>query len=401
MAEGDETARRIRSGAARAVTNGLLILVTLGLLGGWASTGFYRLELGEAAVIMKVGEFDRVVRQEGLGWHLPPPLEIAVPVNVVEIRSISFGMEDGNRPAMSDDGQRENRGGEEGTFSRFVQTADNNIVSVSYELQYSINNPYSFEFGMIEPDLILHDATQASVRQVIGGKTVDNVLIFEKQKIEREARSILQGIMSQYSALIIQEPDGLPSEPADPTFDERSPFDIDKISLQTVHPPAQVRGAFEDVKAAQQDEDRAISRARGDSREIIERARAEAAELEEGSQAYKQARVLESRGESQRFTALVAEYRRAPDVTRTRLYIETLEEVLARAEKMLVDPAASSVIPIFSERAGALAPAVSAPPPGGASRTAPTTPAPATGASTSTTSTTSTTASTTTGGSNP
>ncbi len=363
MAEGEDTARRIRSGAARAVTNGLLILVTLGLLGGWASTGLYRLELGEAAIIMFLGEFDRVERREGWNWHLPEPIEFDIAVNVSEIRSISFGMDEGNRPAMSDDGAREARGGEEGTFSRFIQTADNNIVSVSYELQYRVNNPYSFAFGMVEPDRILHDATQASLRQVIGGKSVDDVLNREKQKIEREAQSILQGIMSEYSAMIIRDPEGVEAEPVDPEFDERSPFDIDRVSLQTVHPPAQVRGAFEDVKAAQQDEDRAISRARGDSREIIERARAESAELEEGSQAYKQALVLESRGEAQRFSALVAEYQRAPAVTRQRLYLETMEEVLARANKMVVDPSASSVIPIFADPARMGLPAVSAPPP--------------------------------------
>jgi membrane protease subunit HflK len=366
VAEGSDTPQRIRRGAARAVTNGLLVLTTLGLIGGWGATGFYRLELGEAAVIMYLGSFDRIERREGLSWHLPPPIEFAVPVNVVEIRSISFGMEEGNRPAMSDDGAREVRGEETGTFSRFVQTADNNIVSVSYELQYAVNNPYSFAFGMVEPDRILHDATQASLRQVIGGKSIDDVLIFQKQKIEREARSILQTILSEYSELIIRDPEGARatvSAEVDAAFDPRSPFSIDKVSLQTVHPPAQVRGAFEDVKAAQQDEDRAVSRARGDAREIIERARAEASELEEGSQAYKQARILESRGEAQRFSALLTEYRRAPEVTRRRLHLEVLEDVLARADKMVVDPDASSVIPIFSERSRAALPAVASPPP--------------------------------------
>ncbi len=368
MAEGEDTPRRIHRGAARAVTNGLLILVTLGLVGGWLSTGFYRLELGEAAIIMRLGKFDRVARREGLAWHLPEPLEFDIPVNVVEIRSITFGMEEGSRPAMSDDGERVVRGSEVGTYSRFIQTADNNIVSVSYELQYSVRNPYSFAFGMVEPDRILHDATQSSLRQVIGGKSVDNVLIFEKQKIEREARSILQKMMSQYSALIIRDLEDVEPKDAEPPlvdadFDERSPFNIDRISLQTVHPPAQVRRAFEDVKAAQQDEDRAMSRARGDSREIIERARAEAAELEEGSQAYKQARVLESRGEAQRFSALLTEYQRSPEVTRRRLHLETMEAVLARAEKMVLDPSAAGIIPIFSERGRAPLPAVSSPPP--------------------------------------
>jgi len=363
VAEGSDTAQAARRGAARAVTNWLLILVTLGLIGGWASTGLYRLELGEAAIIMQLGKFDRVARREGLAWHWPEPLEFDVPINVAEIRSVTFGLEDGEAPAMSDDGERVGRSGEEGTYSRFIQTADNNIVSVSYELQYSVNNPYSFAFGMAEPDKMLHDATQSSLRQVIGGKSVDNVLIFEKQKIEREARAILSAIMSDYSSIIIRDPEGAADAEIDPEFDERSPFNINKISLQTVHPPAQVRGAFEDVKAAQQDEDRAMSRARGDAREIIEGARAEASELDEGSEAYKLARVLESRGEAQRFSALLVEYQRAPEVTRRRLHLETMEAVLARADKMVVDPSASGIIPIFAERRRGKAPVAAGPPP--------------------------------------
>jgi membrane protease subunit HflK len=347
VAERGDTATRARRGAARAVTTGLIVVLSLGVLLGWASSGFYRLELGEAAIIMRLGAFDRVARREGWAWHWPEPLEFDIPVNVAEIRSISFGMSDGETPAMSDDGERV---GAEGTYSRFVQTADNNIVSVSYELQYSIDNPYSFAFGMVEPDRILHDATQAAVRQVIGGMSVDNVLIFEKQKIEREARAILQEIISNYSSLIVSVEVGAESMALEPALEDSSPFSIDRISLQTVHPPAQVRGAFEDVKAAQQDEDRALSRARGDAREIIESARAQAAEIEQGSEAYKQARILESRGEAERFSALLVEYQRAPEVTRRRLYIETMEQVMAAASKTLVDPNVGGVLPIFTER---------------------------------------------------
>lgn len=371
MAEAGDTAARARRGAARTVTTGLVVLVSLAVLLGWASSGFYHLELGEAAIIMRLGAFDRVERREGWGWHLPEPLEFDIPVNVSEIRSIAIGMSEGEAPAMSDDGERV---GDEGTYSRFVQTADNNIVSISYEMQYSIDNPYSFAFGMVEPDRILRDATQAAVRQVIGGMTVDNVLIFEKQKIEREARAILQQIISNYSSLIV----ALDENVAEAAAEDRSPFAIDRISLQTVHPPAQVRGAFEDVKAAQQDEDRALSRARGDAREIIESARAQAAELEESSQGYKQARILESGGEAERFSTLLVEYERAPEVTRKRLYIETMEEVLGAASKIVIDPSLAGVVPIFSDRplgsssgagrgasrgSGGGAEAVSAPPP--------------------------------------
>lgn len=331
MASGDEkldTDQKIRKGVVRTLSNTMLVLLSLAVIVGWGGTGFYHLDLGESAIILRFGEFHRTVQREGWGWHWPEPLEYETIVNTEGVRTQTFGTR------KSESTQRHHDDGDSlsDEFVNFIQTADSNIVNVSYELQYTIKDAFSYYFGMADPELILFEATESSVRQIIGGRIVDEVLYRNRYDIEVEAQKLLEKTIASYFAREGKEP----------------PFSIDKLNLQTVQPPAAVRPAFEDVVAAQQDEERSLLQAKGDSREIVERSRAEAAELHESSSAYRDAKVLESRGESARFVALLEEYHRAPIVTRQRLYLETMEQVLPHVEKMVVEPDAASVVPLLS-----------------------------------------------------
>jgi membrane protease subunit HflK len=137
---------------------------------------------------------------------------------------------------------------------------------------------------------------------------------------------------------------------------------VQEVELQVVRAPAQVQEAFDEIIAAGQDEERSISEARGDARETLESAKAEAIELEQSSLAYRQARVLEARGKATRFDALLVEYRRAPEVTRQRLYLETMEEILPEVDKMVIEPGAASVVPLIPMTTGQRVPRVAAPP---------------------------------------
>jgi membrane protease subunit HflK len=308
--ENRSTDEKIRRGVLRSLVNGLLTIVSLAIILGWLSTGLFRLELGEEAIILRLGAHHRTVSREGWNWHWPEPLEYDRPVNTQGLRTEEFGIPK-DRAAIVDPESGDL--GDEGTF---IQTTDGNIVNVSFELQYTVQDAYSFVYGMAQPRDILYEATQAAVREVIGGKAVDEVLFRRRHDIEVQAQSILEETVIGYAEI----------------DNGRNAFEIDKINLQTVHPPGQVRAAFEDVVAAQQDEVRSVSRATGDAREILERARARVSELREGSEGYKLAKVLESRGEAQRFVTLLAEYRRAPEVTRRRLYLETMEIVMPQIE---------------------------------------------------------------------
>ncbi|MDG2334008.1 MAG: FtsH protease activity modulator HflK [Myxococcota bacterium] len=307
---------KIKRGAARTVTNVVLGLVAVGVILGWVGTGFYKLDLGEEAIILRLGENFRTEHKEGWNWHWPEPLEYDKKVNTQGQRTEVFGIRRGD----AEGGERE---------GLLMQTADKNIVSVSFELQYTVSDAYSFEYGMLEPKMILFQAARSAVRQVVGGMTVDEVLIYRKQDVEKMAQTLLIKTLTSY---FTAEGDAMA-------------FQVEKINLQEVNPPESVRAAFSEVAAAQQDEERFINQARGQKAEILERSRAEAAELREGSEAYKEAKVLEARGQGQRFSALLAEYQRAPEVTRRRLYIETMEQVLPGVEKVIVEGDAAQVLP--------------------------------------------------------
>ena len=300
------------------MTNGLLGLSALGIIVGWLSSGLYKLDLGEEAIILRLGENFRTEHKEGWNWHWPEPLESDRKVNAHGQRTEVFGIRNGE----AEDGESE---------GLLMQTADKNIVSVSFELQYTVSDAYTFVYGMLEPKLILHQAALSAVRQVVGGMTVDEVLIMRKNDIEVLSQSLLEETLASYF-----EAEG-----------DQVAFNVEKINLQEVNPPASVRAAFSEVAAAQQDEERFINEARGERAEILERSLAEVAEMREGSEAYREAKVLDSRGESQRFASLLAEYRLAPEVTRRRLYLETMENVLPGVEKVIVEGDTAQVLPFL------------------------------------------------------
>jgi membrane protease subunit HflK len=325
-----ESEAQARRGVTRSIVNTLLLLVSVAVLAGWAYQGFYRLALGESAVILRFGALDRIDEVEGLRFHLPPPIEYHAIVNTSGLRKESFG----SAPSQSTPGvpsDVEDREIAAGIKRNAIQTADSNIVNVNYELQYKVADAYAFAFGMAQPGAILHDATEAAVREVVGKQTIDAVLSQDRGEIQRASKKLLDQLLTSY-------------------FEEtgtRSAFNIDKINLQKPQAPEAVREAFADVVSAGQDEKRAVSAATGDAREILERARGETAEMREQAMAYKRARIIEARGEAARFEALLAEYQQAPEVTRRRLYLETMEEILPGVEKVVVEPDTVNMLPML------------------------------------------------------
>jgi membrane protease subunit HflK len=322
------TDQKIRRSVLRTLTDGILLVVALGVIGGWVYTGFYRLELGEEAVIFTLGEHTRTVKREGLNWHWPEPIEYDIPINTRGQRTAEFGTSKGGRIQQDREPAHE---GEE-RQGLYIQTSDKNIVAATFEVQYTLGDPFSYQFGMVDPEAILGVAAQASVREVLGSMLIDDVLLKRRQEAQIQSVKLLERTLATYLA----------------GQSDTSAFKIDKINFLEVHPPGAVRAAFKEVEAARQDEERAVSAALGDEREILERARARATELHEGSEAYKEAKVLESAGESARFESLLTEYVRAPEVTRRRLYLETMEEIMPNVQKMVVEPDTVSIMPLLS-----------------------------------------------------
>ena len=326
MARDDEESSvdaRVNRSVRRFLSNTTLVLVLLAASAGWAYTGFsgteylgfYQLKPGQSAIILQIGAYNRTESQSGLRWHFPAPFETHEIVNVSEIMRLEFGIRSGDSVAQED-----------AIHESSMQTGDNSIVDLGFVMQYRISDAFESRYGVADIVPTLRDAAQAAVREVVGRMTVDGVLTERRGEVEIESERLLQDIVDSYAMGI----------------------EVMQIELQQVQPPEEVRAAFDDVVAAAQDANLAINQAKGYENEVLPRSRAEAIELTESALAYRDAKIAESRGEAKRFSALLAAYRVAPEVTRKRLYLETMEAILPNVEKIIIEPGTASVLPHLS-----------------------------------------------------
>ena len=323
MAGGEDlsTEQRVRRSVARTLGNLTLGTVLVGALGVWLSLGVYTLDPGEAAVLLQLGKHVDTVRDPGVHWTLPPPINVRVIENVGMVRNEDFGVPGPGETAEADALVHESS----------MQTSDNNIVRVSFTVQYRISDPYAARYRIADLPAVVRSASAAAMREVVGRMTVDGVLRERRDALTAEVLTTLQGVFDRYSKDMIV---------------------VDAVELQDVQAPAAVREAFDDVVAAIQDASRHVNEAQGYQNQVIPNARAEAVELIESANGYRDARIAEATGEGERFKALSVEYKKAPTVTRKRLFLETMESVLPGVEKVIVKP--GQVVPYLPlDRAGA------------------------------------------------
>ncbi|HEY5659109.1 MAG TPA: FtsH protease activity modulator HflK [Myxococcota bacterium] len=316
MADGEgklPAEEKVRRSVARTLGTGALALAVLALLGVWGYFGLYTLQPGQAAVLLRLGKHAGTVSDEGLHLTWPPPIVVREIVNVSEVRNEDFGFrgrEDADTPRDE-------------LLAATMQTSDNNIVRVPFSVQYAVKDAFAYRFRIVDPVSVARDAAQAAMREAVGRMTVDGVLRERREALASEVRVLLQDILDAYD----------------------SGIEIQGVQLGDVQVPAPVRAAFDDVVAATQDANRLVNEAEGYQNQVIPQARAQATELQEQAYGYRDAKIAQATGESQRFSALAAEHRKAPEVTRKRLYLETLEQVLPAVETVIVEPGAASVLP--------------------------------------------------------
>jgi membrane protease subunit HflK len=325
----DAAAQADRS-VTKTIVNATVLVLSVAVLAAWAASGFYELAPGESAVILRFGAFDRTRTIEGIAFHLPPPIESHEVVNTSRLRTLSFGS------ALADSTPGVPGDAEESEIARrikrdAIQTVDSNIVNVAYELQYKVGDAYAYRFSMADPAAVLHDSTEAAMRNVIGKRTIDAVLSQDRSEIEDEAKMLLGNMLAGYVTGI----------------GHAAAFEVGRFNLERPQAPEAVREAFADVVSAGQDEKRSALQATGDAQEILQRAQSEAAEMHEQANAYKRAKIVEAQGEATRFAALLVEYQAAPEVTRRRLYLETMEEILPGIDKMVIEPKTVNMLPML------------------------------------------------------
>jgi modulator of FtsH protease HflK len=318
-----QVVKQANRGVTRLLMNVLLLVISVAVLLGWGSQGVYRLQPGESAVILRLGAYHRTRSVGGLWAHLPPPLESHIVVDTSQVRTEAFG-ENPTRstPGMPSDAE-EGRVAE-GITREAIQTSDHNVVNVTYELQYKIADGYAWAYSMADPADVLHDATESAMRNVIGKREIDEVLSQDRGDIEREAEHLLADMLSKYAQAV----------------GHVAAFGVERINLEKPQAPEEVREAFADVVSAGQDEKRSTLEATGDASEILERARSEAAEIREQAEAYRTTKIVEAKGEAARFESLLVQYQAAPEVTRRRLYLETMEAILPEMDKVIVEKGA-------------------------------------------------------------
>jgi len=268
--------------------SGLTIALIVGIIGAiWAGSGFYTVKEAERAVVLRFGQFHSF-EEPGLSWR-PTFIDQVVPVDVQTIRTL---------PA-----------------SGFMLTEDENVVRVEMEVQYKVIEPYQYTFAVTQPDESLRQSLDAALRYVVGHSVMDDVLTSGREVVRQQVWEELESVIEPYKMGII----------------------VTDVNFKDARPPEEVKAAFDDAIAAQEDEQRFIREAEAYAREIEPRARGQVRRMEEEAQGYKERVVLESRGEVARFQELLPQYVAAPEVTRQRIYLETMEEVFSNTSKVMID----------------------------------------------------------------
>ena len=279
-------------------------VIALLLLLGWMATGIYIVEQGERAVILRFGKLVDTTTA-GLNWHFPAPIESRIIVNVEEVNTVEVGY-------------RSTRNGSLQAVPResLMLTEDENIIDIAFAVQYRIQDPTQFLFNVSDSkDVVVRAATEAAVRETIGKTSMDEALTSGRAEVITKTREIVQTILDRYE----------------------SGIEIVTVEMQHALPPAEVKAAFDDAVKAREDEVRLVNEAEAYSNDVIPRARGRAARIEQDAEAYKAAIIATASGEAERFTQVAKAYAKAPEVTRERMYIETMEKVLTGSNLVVVD----------------------------------------------------------------
>jgi len=283
------------------ITLGILPLLGLAVA-FWFFTGVYMVGPDEVGVIRTFGAYTHQT-QPGLNWHYPYPIQTVRTPKVTEVKRIEIGF-------------RTTRNGQYRTVEKesLMLTGDENIVDAELIVQYRIKEPENYLFKIVEPELTVREASEASLRTIVGMNNIDETLTTGKYRIQEEAKKQIQAILDKY----------------------QSGIQVVAAQLQDVSPPKQVIAAFKDVASAKEDKNRLINQAEGYRNDVIPKARGEAEAMIRGAEGFRESRIKRAEGDVAKFNAVLKEYRKAKDITRERLYLETMEKVLPGVEKVII-----------------------------------------------------------------
>ena len=280
-------------GGGAGILIGLVFLV-------WLASGFYIVDASQRGMVLRFGKFVEETLP-GPHWHLPFPIETAEIVNVSQVRTIEIGSRNGGKSKVPKES--------------LMLTDDANIIDIQFAVQYVGKNPQEFLFLNRAPEDSVLQAAETAIREIVGKNTMDLVLYKGRAQITSDAQKLMQEILDRYQTGI----------------------SISKVTMQNAQPPEQVQAAFDDAVKAGQDGERQKNEGQAYSNDVVPKAEGAASRLTAEAEGYKQRVIERAEGDASRFRQIVAEYNKAPGVTRDRLYLDAMQEIMSNTSKVLVD----------------------------------------------------------------
>jgi len=266
----------------------------------WLASGFYIVDASQRGMVLRFGKFVEETLP-GPHWHLPFPIEAAEIVNLSQVRTIEIGSRNGGKSKVPKES--------------LMLTDDANIIDIQFAVQYVVKDPREFLFANRAPEDSVLQAAETAIREIVGKNTMDFVLYKGRAQITSDAQKLMQEILDRYQTGI----------------------SISKVTMQNAQPPEQVQAAFDDAVKAGQDGERQKNEGHAYSNDVVPKAEGAAARLTQEAEGYKQRVMERAEGDASRFRQIVAEYLKAPGVTRDRLYLDAMQEIMSNTSKVLVD----------------------------------------------------------------
>ncbi len=283
-----------------------LVVVVAALI--WLASGFYIVPEGQQAVLMTFGKSVGTSTRAGFQWRMPYPIQTHELVNVSNVRTVEIGYRGTARSKMLQES--------------LMLTDDENIIDIQFAVQYRIreDGAQDFVFKNQQPEEAVKQAAETAMREVVGKKTMDSIIYESRVDVASDVQKLMQTILDRYRTGVL----------------------VTSVAIQNTQPPEQVQAAFDDAVKAGQDRERQINEGQAYANDVIPKARGAASRLLQEAEGYRQRVVDTATGDASRFRSVLAEYNKAPGVTRDRLYIDTMQEVLKNSSKVLIDTKNSS-----------------------------------------------------------
>jgi len=284
------------------VSLGLVVLVVALI---WLASGFYIVDASQRGVVLRFGKLIETT-EPGPRWHLPYPVETVEVVNISQVRTVEVGYRENVKNKMLKES--------------LMLTDDENIIDIQFAVQYFLKDPGAYLFNNRAPDENVRQSAETAIREVVGRSKMDFVLYEGREQIAAETTRLMQDILDRYQSGIL----------------------VSKLTMQNAQPPEQVQAAFDDAVKAGQDRERQKNEGQSYANDVVPKAKGAAARLMEEASGYKQSVIANAEGDASRFKQILAEYEKAPQITRERMYLDMMQQIMTSSSKVMIDQKSSN-----------------------------------------------------------